>query len=193
MAPLRTISALVLCFMVVSLYAQQQAGWEIEALSDKGLAEYDLDDPHLLRGTRRPGQVCGAVLTAETVTLDQQSGEALAEGKVRIQRDEQIWVGDKIRYNFKTREIQAEQFRTGKPPVFAGGEGLHADLTNGIYSATNAYVTSEDIANPVVKVRAQYIKIILAIRSSPITRHCGLGRAGVLFSCLHSESWGACE
>ena len=192
MAPLRTISALVLCFMVVSLYAQQQAGWEIEALSDKGLAEYDLDDPHLLRGT---GGVLvkygGAVLTAETVTLDQQSGEALAEGKVRIQRDEQIWVGDKIRYNFKTREIQAEQFRTGKPPVFAGGEGLHADLTNGIYSATNAYVTSEDIANPVVKIRAQYIKIIPGDKIVAYHATLWVGGVPVFYFPVYTRNLGA--
>src|SRR5262245_1578710 len=89
MASLRIISALVLCLIAiaVSREAQQQPGWQIEARRDSGVAEYDLGGPHMLRGT---GGVLvkygGAVLIAETVTLDQQSGEALAEGKVRIQR-----------------------------------------------------------------------------------------------------------
>jgi len=133
----------------------------MNGLFEKSLVEADIDEPHRLRGT---GGVlftyAGALLTAETIFFDPQSGEALAEGDVRIQRDEQIWVGDKIRYNFKTREIQAEQFRTGKPPFFASGQGLHADLTNAIYAATNASITSDDVAVPAIKVRAHYIKII---------------------------------
>src|SRR5438309_3681237 len=115
----RTIFRLGLCSLTLPavLRAQHQPGWEIEALTEKGVAQYDLKEPHLLRGTG--GVVVrygGAVLTAETIALDQQSGEAIAEGKVLIQHDEQIWAGDRIRYNFKTRAIQAEQFRTGKPP-----------------------------------------------------------------------------
>ncbi len=163
MAPRSIIIALFVCSVVwpSSIHAQQLPGWEIQAYPDEGLAEFDLREPHRLKGT---GGVLvkygGAVLTAETVTLDPDTGDALAEGKVRIQSEEQVWVGDSIRYNFKTHEIEAEVFRTGKPPVFAGGKGLRADLTNGVYTATNTYITSDDLAEPVVKVRARYIKLI---------------------------------
>ena len=33
-------------------------------------------------------------------------------------------------YDFKTRQIEAEQFRTGEPPMFAQGQMLTADITN---------------------------------------------------------------
>jgi lipopolysaccharide assembly outer membrane protein LptD (OstA) len=156
----RPTITLVLCLLTLPLavFAQQQPTWEMEGLLEGSLVEYT---PEFSRGS---GGVrisySGAVLTAEKVELDNQSGEVLAEGKVFIQRNEQIWVGERIRYNFKNKSIEAEQFRTGKYPVFAAGHGLHADITNNVYAATNAYITSDDIAEPAIKVRAKYIKII---------------------------------
>ena len=40
------------------------------------------------------------------------------------------------------------------------GEGLHGDTTNQVYIATNAVITTDDVAEPAIKVRAKYIKII---------------------------------
>jgi LPS-assembly protein len=160
MARLSTIFAVVLCSLTLAsvLYAQQEPGWEIRALSDEGYVER-LPDGVLIGTHGVQIKYGGAVLTAEKVTL-QPSGEALGEGHVRIQREEQVWVSEKVRYNFHTHAIEAEEFRTGKPPVFAAGQGLHADVTNGVYIATNAFITPEDIAQPLIKIRAKYIKIV---------------------------------
>src|SRR5262245_22040246 len=160
MPRLTPIFTLVVCLLIIrcSLYAQQQPSWEMEGLTDQSFLESTSDFSSGTGGVRIA--YSGAVLTAEKVELDNRSGEALAEGKVFIQRNEQVWVGERIRYNFKTGLIQAEQFRTGKYPVFASGHGLHADITNGIYAATNAYITSDDIEKPEIKIRAKYIKII---------------------------------
>src|SRR5690349_20732548 len=120
MTRLSLIAVLVLCSLAVPgvLRAQQQPEWKIEALSEESEVEYSFTG--IMIATNGVVITYGdAVLAADRVTLDQQSGEALAEGHVRIQRDEQIWAGETIRYNFKTREIHAEQFRTGKPPFFA--------------------------------------------------------------------------
>ena len=156
-----TIAALIFCLVAMpALLQAQQQSWEIEPFPGEGWVEYSWQTGLTIATNGVKIAYGGAVLTAEQVTLNQETGEALAEGKVFIQRNEQIWTGERIRYNFKTREIHAEIFRTGKPPLFAAGEGLHADLTNGVYLATNAEITSDDIANPAVKVRAKYIKII---------------------------------
>jgi lipopolysaccharide assembly outer membrane protein LptD (OstA) len=69
-------------------------------------------------------------------------------------------VGDHINYNFKTRQMTSEQFRTGKYPIFAAGEGLSGDISNKVYTATNAYVTTDDSADPAYQIRASRIKII---------------------------------
>ena len=60
-----------------------------------------------------------ATLSADSATVNQQTGEVEADGHVRIEEGDQVWVGEHIRYNFKTHQMQSEQFRTGKSPVYA--------------------------------------------------------------------------
>ena len=94
------------------------------------------------------------------MSLDQQSGEVVADGHVHIETGEQLWVGEHIRYNFKTHQMQSEQFRTGKAPVFAAGKELEGDTTNQTYHARHAFVTTDDVADPTFRVRANHIKIV---------------------------------
>jgi LPS-assembly protein len=154
--------ALALCVLAfpVALRAQQRSGWEIEALNEQGWAWFDFQTG-LGMGTNgvlvRYGS---AFLTADQVRVNQQSGEVIADGNVHIQSEEQLWAGEHIRYNFKTRQLEAQQFRTGKSPVFMEGEGLQGQTTNQIYTATNAVITTDDVSEPAIKVRAKYIKII---------------------------------
>jgi lipopolysaccharide assembly outer membrane protein LptD (OstA) len=101
-----------------------------------------------------------AVLTADSVTLYYATLEVIAAGRVRIQQDDQLWAGDQIRYNFKTRQIHTDQFRSGKYPFFAAGQGLAAQLTNSIYTATNAYFTTDDMAEPFERVVAKSLTIV---------------------------------
>src|SRR5436190_10005830 len=112
----------------------------------------------------------GSVLSADSMTVDEASGQIFADGGVRIQREEQLWVGEHIIYNFKTRQMEAREFRTGKPPIFVAGEGLHGETistnqvrpnpTNLLFRATNAFLTIEDISDPDVKIRAKSITIL---------------------------------
>jgi LPS-assembly protein len=154
--------ALALCVLAlpVALRAQQRPGWVIEALNENGWAEFDFQTGQG-RGTNgvlvRYGS---AFLTADQVSVDQQSGEVIADGNVHIQSEEQMWAGEHIRYNFRTKMIEAEQFRTGRTPVFAEGEGLHGDFTNRVLIATNGMITTDDVSEPAFKVRAKYLKII---------------------------------
>ena len=91
----------------------------------------------------------GAVLTAQRGgRLDGRTGEILAEGDVVLQSDEAVWRGARLEYNFRTKQIRTDQFRTGRTPFFAAGEGLSADLTNKTYTATNTFVTSDDVDAP---------------------------------------------
>lgn len=148
----------VVC-LAFSAFAQTEDAWVIKSLSDEGLFDYSFQTG-VARGTNLLVMYGGAVLTADTVTINQESGEAAADGRVRIQRDEQLWAGDHIRYNFKTRQMQTEQFRTGKAPLFAGGFGLLGDVTNRVYYATNAFVTTDDYAAPFGRVGARHLKIV---------------------------------
>ena len=99
-------------------------------------------------------------LIADSGTLNEQTGEVEADGHVRIESGDQIWVGEHIRYNFKTHQMQSEEFRTGKPPVFAAGRELEGNTTNRTYDARHLFITTDDISNPATRVRASRVRIV---------------------------------
>ncbi len=165
-------------------HAQESGSLEVRAVSPDALFEYEeetgtVSDP--LGVSVRYGD---AVLQAKRVRVNRQTGEVLAEGEVRLQRGGELWTGERLRYNFATREMQGEYFRTGISPFFAAGEGLRADLggTNQLpaqpgliipgaeggksalpsqsHSATNAFVTTDDVEQPGYRVRAKSLKFV---------------------------------
>src|SRR5439155_25260396 len=153
-----------------ALHAEEPPGWRLEPTNPQGWAEYDPVN-HVFSGTNGVRfTYSGAVLTADSLTMDEKSGEVFADGGVRIQREEQVWVGEHIVYNYHTRQMEARQFRTGKPPVFVAGEGLHGEVintnqsrfnpTNLLFRATNSFMTIDDISEPDVKIRAKSITIM---------------------------------
>jgi len=100
------------------------------------------------------------VLTANSASVNNKTGDVDADGNVRIQSSDMLWVGDHVHYNFKTHVMRTEQFRTGRLPIFAGGESLSGDTSNKVYYAHDAFVTTDDVADPAYVVRATTIKII---------------------------------
>ena len=106
------------------------------------------------------GRYGNATLMADSAVVDFQTGETIADGHVRIESGDQIWVGEHIHYNFKTRQMRSEEFRTGKPPVFAAGRELEGNTTNHTYTARHVFVTTDDISDPATRVRASRIKIV---------------------------------
>jgi lipopolysaccharide assembly outer membrane protein LptD (OstA) len=137
----------------------QESEWTVE--SSTGRVEVDMATGLAVATNGVLVKYGNAVLTAQDrVAVNYDSGEVVADGKVRIQQGEQVWVSEHLRYNFKTRVMAAEQFRTGQNPFFASGSGLSGDYSNRVYSATNAMVTSDDISRPFIKVRAKRVVII---------------------------------
>jgi lipopolysaccharide assembly outer membrane protein LptD (OstA) len=145
-------------------FAQEQPTWDIQALNNiiPGLPVGSI----MMQGDTATGtngvyvKYGATVLTADSVSLNQQTGNVVADGHVRIETGDQIWVGEHITYNFKTHQMQSEQFRTGKSPIFAAGKELSGDTTNGTYIARHALVTTDDVADPTFRVRASHIKIV---------------------------------
>src|SRR5262245_55956231 len=117
----RTRTILLTCwFCAVSRAAlgQFQPEWEIESLTGEGGVVYDFRTGLATATNGVRVRYEKAVLTADTVSVDQASGEVMAEGNVRLQRDDQIWASDQVSYNFKTQKFEAQRFRTGRAPVF---------------------------------------------------------------------------
>ena len=154
----RQILTLVFLALIFPLAAMSQLeDWQLDAPGGELTYDPGTGDFALTKGEVQYG---GAVLFAESASGNTQTGEVSADGKVRILRGDMVWVGEHINYNFKTRQMRSEQFRTGKPPVFAAGEGLHGDLSNRVYTATNGYITTDDISEPAIRIKASSIKII---------------------------------
>jgi len=154
-------------FSVFSVAAQDAPAWEVEALSKiiPGSVEGRMDyDPATGIAFYTNGVYVkygkNETLTADNASVDMKAGEVVADGHVRIESGDQLWVGEHVRYNFKTHRMQTEQFRTGKSPVFATGMDLAGDTSNRLYTANNAYVTTDDVAEPAFKVRASRIIIV---------------------------------
>ena len=164
---MRRLRIFVLAWALLALrcaFAQEEIfspNLEVIPLSgDEASLEYDFANNIITATNGVLIKYGGAVLTADSARVNEQTLEAVADGRVRIQRDDQLWASEHIVYNFKTRQIFAEEFRSGRSPVFAAGQGLRADITNHVYVATNAFVTSDDISEPAFKIRAKYLKII---------------------------------
>src|ERR1041385_4284950 len=131
-----------------------------------------------------------SVLTAERVELNTKTFDAEAAGQVRIQQGDQVFASDHVFYNLKTRQMSSEKFRTGKPPVFAEGRGLHGDLTNNVYNATNAFLTSDDISEPDFKIRARRIRIVPEVRIQAWDAVLYLGEVPVFYFPYYSRNLG---
>jgi LPS-assembly protein len=99
-------------------------------------------------------------LTADWASYNQKTGDVTADGHVKISTGDRVWMGEHITYNFKTRQMRAEQYRTGKHPIYAEGVDLTGDGSNKLYSAGSVAVTSDDYFNPDYEIRASRINIV---------------------------------
>lgn len=110
------------------------------------------------------------VLTARQARIEQKSGEAEAEGDVTIQIIEdkagapaqaELWRGERVRFNFYTRAIEATNFRVGASPLFVAGSGLSGGRQLGaIQSLTNAVITTDDLSEPATSFHARNVRIV---------------------------------
>ncbi len=161
---------LLAAFFPVVMLAQPEQGWEVEGQDQiipgapKGGATFDFASG-MMTATNMFVKYGTATLMADSATVNQQTGEVVADGHVRVESGDMTWIGEHLRYNFKTHRMQSEEFRTGKPPVFAAGAGLTGFIDTkegGTNEATarHVFVTTDDVSDPAIRVRASRIKIV---------------------------------
>ena len=147
--------------------AQEKQDWDIRSLSQiiSNLAPpadvwFDINS-HMSYGTNGVFVKNGStVLMADSVSVDQVTGEAVADGNVRIEQGDEIWTGEHMHYNLNTHQMQGNDFRMGKAPVYMAGKDLTGDITNQTYNARHAFVTTDDVQDPITRIRASRIKIV---------------------------------
>jgi LPS-assembly protein len=172
-----TIATVAFCLLMLArtAEAQQQPGWDFYAAGKEGGVVYDFQTKRLLATNGVVVRYGVSVMTADQVSLDEETGDAIADGTVRIQEEDQVWAGEHVHFNFKTGQMETEEFRMGKPPYFASGRGMNGEertargttnaaaaqhaMTNRVFISTNAVVTADDSSKPLLQIRAKRIRI----------------------------------
>ncbi|MCI0747220.1 MAG: LPS assembly protein LptD [Verrucomicrobia subdivision 3 bacterium] len=114
-------------------------------------------------------------LVADSGMVNAKTGDAVAQGNVRIERGSQVWQGDRVEYNFKTGKMVSEGFRTGQNPFFLKGDVIVGEQKPGVYVGANALVTTDDYAEPGYSIRAKMITVVPGeyIEAQNATLHIG--------------------
>ena len=155
----------VLCLAAFALRAEDEPSLIIQKISGDSQVEYDsikktaIATKGVMVKFDHPTYGHG-ILLADNAEVDLRTEDIAASGNVRIQRDDMVWAGENIRYNFKTRKMEAALFRVGTSPAFAYGNDLSGDTSNETYTARSAYITTDDVAEPTTRIRASSIKIV---------------------------------
>src|SRR5712664_2127768 len=157
MHPRPAILLLLYYGMVSSLAAAELPGWVIEA--PEGV-DIDLNTSIATATNGVTVRYGGVVLTAKKTTVNQNTGEAVAEGDVRVEHGGQLWSGDTARYNFKTKRISGENFKSGQVPYFVRGEVLVGDQNAGVYAVGHGMMTTDDYAAPGYSIRARTVVVV---------------------------------
>ncbi len=119
-----------------------------------------------------------AIVTADKAVENNLTGAVRAEGDVTIVDKGHIWRGTNIYYDFDTGQVMAGAFKTAQMPFNISGQGLSGSnkvrapsatatgggaphVTNGVYTATNAFISTDDVAKPTYKIHARTLTIVV--------------------------------
>src|SRR4051812_34473661 len=108
-----------------SLVAQEIPEWSLRPWDDIGWAEWSYEGGPFVATNGVTFLYPGVMLSAWSMTVDNSTGDIVADGQVKLLREGQISTGSRMRYNFLTHQTEALDFKSGKPPVFVSGHGLH--------------------------------------------------------------------
>lgn len=145
----------------------------VRSLDPSGRGEFDLNQGKIAASGGIIAQGRGVTLTARSATYDRVNQVISAEGQVVIRftsmGETRVWRGEKARYNFQSRRIEAEDFRLGQPPFFTSGKKAEATLptpqrgTNDATALrielTDATVTTDDVADPSYRLTAKKLSL----------------------------------
>ena len=137
--------------------------WEIESL-EPGEFDYNLDEGRVILNDRfritfeEQGE--RAFIIADRGRLNQATGEIFAEGSVTLQNRDRVFTSERLFYNFQTRTMQTDNFRAGQPPFFVEGTNIKGDATNNQYSADDAWLSTDDRSDPVLRIRTRHLSIV---------------------------------
>jgi lipopolysaccharide assembly outer membrane protein LptD (OstA) len=127
-------------------------------IEDKGEVEHDFDNNVWIGRQGVRIQYGASELVADQVAVSEVTGDAIADGNVRLTSEGQYWTGDHLEYNFKTHTMKTGSYRAGLSPFYVSGLSLNTTIDQN-YVSTNAFFTSDNLKNPGVRIKAQQLII----------------------------------
>lgn len=144
-------------FIALLFFSATSFSAEMEKIVQKGVEDgvtVDLREPHYSGGVLSTDK--GGVITASQIRIQamnlrytkKKEGENLiwtieGEGDLIVEFGEYVFVGEKLSYDFNTRQGVIYKGRTAIEPWFFGGEQLEL-RADGSYVITNGYVTTSE-------------------------------------------------
>ena len=135
--------------------AEQESGWTLEA--PEGMVEMGAKIATITNGTIR---YAGTTLTSKSASVNRETGQAVAEGDVRIERGGLTWIGQRVEYNFITRKLVADGFKAGQNPYFVRGDFLLGDQNADVYLGVSGEMTTDDYSDPGFRLRTRRLVIV---------------------------------
>lgn len=136
---------------------------QIESLDGKGEIELDPESGEAFAIQGVVLRYRGSTVSARSLRWDREAGLVEAQGDVRIESGvgggSEAWRGDKASYDFNRRVLVAENFRLGQRPFFASGQRIEGNVATNRFLALDAFVTTDDVAEPAYRIRARQIEV----------------------------------
>ena len=143
-------------FLILPTHGQEPHPIVIERVhpnpESSGLIQ--VDSRLLVETNRTKVQYGDVALWADQLRFEWENLEATATGTVILQRGNFFFSGEGLRYNFRTGALEGTQFRAGVPPFFVAGASLSYDPTNRVYTAREAFFTTDDSPEPGQRISA---------------------------------------
>jgi len=149
--------AVFLAALVVPAPAQEPAEEGIEVTADE--LEYEADQK-LLKGKGNVVVTYGPdTLRADYMTVRTDTQDAHAKGNVVHERGGQVWRGEEIHYNFKTRKGDFGEFTAEMDPYYIKAKDSQRVSANE-FVLKNATITTCDGPKPEYRIHAREARII---------------------------------
>src|SRR5437868_11914889 len=84
---------------------------------------------------------------ADTARYDSKRHEVLAEGHVRIYREDKLYLAERGSYNLDTKEIHADTMRSSSDPYFLNAKNFQS-FSDGHSVVENGDFTTDDSIDP---------------------------------------------
>jgi len=127
----------------------------IEVTADRMEYQGDL----LIAEGRVALQKQGASLRADHVTVNHKTGQVIARGNILMLRDDNLWEGQELVYNYKTKQGDFGESSMYFEPIYITAEDSKRISTNELIMY-NALITTCEGENPILYVKAKEVRII---------------------------------